>query len=114
MHKDIKYTKEIWRYMEALVLHTGAPKVHWEYNTSCSYIVEAKRFIPTVKHIAIPAYFLQYFLTMLFLFQNIRIIVSYQQICASNHVQVQLSDGVLNGGLVSDSIQPVIQNTINS
>ena len=29
--------------MEALALHTGAPAVHWEDNTSCIYVVEDKR-----------------------------------------------------------------------
>ena len=40
--------------MEALALHTGAPESHWEYNTSCIYIFEAKRVTPRVKHIDIP------------------------------------------------------------
>ena len=45
--------------MEALALYTGAPTVHWEYNTSCISVVEAKIFTPIVKHIDIPVYFLQ-------------------------------------------------------
>ena len=45
--------------MKALELHTGAPTVHWEDNTSCIHIVESKRFTPRVKHIYIPVYFLQ-------------------------------------------------------
>ena len=45
--------------MEALVLHTGTPIVHWEDNTSCIYFVEAKRVTPRVKHIDIPVCFLQ-------------------------------------------------------
>ena len=40
--------------MEYLELQPGAPKVHWEDNTSCIYIVEAKRVNPRVKHIEIP------------------------------------------------------------
>ena len=44
--------------MQALSLHTGAPTVHWEYNTSCIYVVEAKRLTPRVKHIDIPVCFL--------------------------------------------------------
>ena len=32
--------------MEALALYTGAPTVHWEYNTSCVSFVEAKRGTP--------------------------------------------------------------------
>ena len=34
--------------MEALSLHTGAPKEHWEDNTSCISIVEAKIVTPCV------------------------------------------------------------------
>ena len=45
--------------MEALALHTGAPTVHWEDNTSCISSVEAKIFTPRVKHIDIPVFFLQ-------------------------------------------------------
>ena len=45
--------------MEALALHTGAPTVHWEDNTSCISVVEDKRVTPRVKHIYIPIYFLQ-------------------------------------------------------
>ena len=59
MYKSVNRTKVIWRYMEALSLHTGSPTVHWEYNTSCISVVEAKRVTPTVKHIYIPVCFLQ-------------------------------------------------------
>ena len=45
--------------MEALALHTGVPTVHWEDNTSCISIIEAKRVTPRVKHIYIPVFFLQ-------------------------------------------------------
>ena len=45
--------------MEAIELHTGAPIVHWEYNTSRIYVVEAKRVPPRVKHIDITVCFLQ-------------------------------------------------------
>ena len=45
--------------MEALALHTGAPTVHWEDNTSFISVVEAKRVTTRVKHIDIPVYFLQ-------------------------------------------------------
>ena len=44
--------------MEALSLHTGAPTVHWEYNTSCIYVIEVKRVTPRVNQIYTPAYFL--------------------------------------------------------
>ena len=45
--------------MEDSALHTGAPESHWEYNTSCIYIFEAKRVTPRVKHIDITVCFLQ-------------------------------------------------------
>ena len=40
--------------MEALALNTGAPTVHWEDNTGCVSVVEAKIVTPRVKHIGIP------------------------------------------------------------
>ena len=51
---------------------------------------------------------------MVFLFQNMRILLLCCQICTPNHVQVKLSVGLLNWWLGSYSIQPLIQNTINS
>ena len=45
--------------MEALDLHTGAPTVHWEDNTSFISFVEAKIVNPRVKHIDITVCFLQ-------------------------------------------------------
>ena len=45
--------------MEDLSIHTGAPTLHWEYNTSCIYVVEDKRVTPRVKHVDIPVCFLQ-------------------------------------------------------
>ena len=45
--------------MEALALHIGAHTVHWEDNTTCISVVEAKRITPRVTHIDIPLYFLQ-------------------------------------------------------
>ena len=45
--------------MKALALHTGAPTVHWEDNTSCIYAVEAKIVTSIVKYIDIPVCFLQ-------------------------------------------------------
>ena len=45
--------------MEALALHTGATTVHWEDNTSCIYVVEAKIVTTRVKHIGIHTCFLQ-------------------------------------------------------
>ena len=43
MCKAFKKTKVIWRYVEALALHTVAPTVHWEDNTSCIYGVFHKK-----------------------------------------------------------------------
>ena len=37
--------------MEALELHTGAPILHWEDETSCISFVESKIVTPRVKHI---------------------------------------------------------------
>ena len=45
--------------MKALALHTGAPTVHWEDNTSFISFVEAKIVHPRVKHIDITVCFLQ-------------------------------------------------------
>ena len=53
MYKAVKKNKVIRRYMEALALYTGAPTVHWEDNTSCISVVEAKRVTSIVKHIDI-------------------------------------------------------------
>ena len=39
--------------MEAVSLHTGTPKVHWEDNTTCNSFVEATRVTNIVKHIYI-------------------------------------------------------------
>ena len=45
--------------MEDLSLHTNATTVHWEDNTICINIFEAKRVTPRFKHIDIPVFFLQ-------------------------------------------------------
>ena len=58
-YKAVKKTKVIRRYMEALALYIGATTVHWEYNTSCISVVEAKIVTRRVKHIDIPVCFLQ-------------------------------------------------------
>ena len=51
---------------------------------------------------------------MVSLFQNMINLVSCRKICAPRHVQFQLSVGVTNVWLDSNSIQSVINNTINS
>ena len=58
MYKAVKKTKVIRKNIEDLALYTGAPTLHWEDNTSCISVVEAKRVTPRVKHIAIPVCFL--------------------------------------------------------
>ena len=45
--------------MEALVIHTGATTVHWEYNTIFISVFEAKIVTPRVKHVDIPVCFIQ-------------------------------------------------------
>ena len=45
--------------MEDLAIYTGVPTVHWEDNTSCISVVEAKRVTPRAKQIDIPVCFLQ-------------------------------------------------------
>ena len=54
MLNSVTKTKVIWRYMEALEIHTGALTVHWKYNTSLIYIFEAKIVTTIVKHIDVP------------------------------------------------------------
>ena len=54
LYKAVNKTKVILRYMEALEIQTGAPKLHWEYNTSFIYVVESKIFTTRVKKIDIP------------------------------------------------------------
>ena len=71
MHKSVKKTKAIKRYMEALALYTGKLKVHWKDNTRCIYVVEAKIVTRRVKHINIPVFFNNKSLTMVFLLQNV-------------------------------------------
>ena len=45
--------------MEASALQKCAPTVHWEDNTRCISVVEAKIVTPRVKYIDIPVCFLQ-------------------------------------------------------
>ena len=58
MYRAAKKTKYIIIYMEALALHTGAPKVNWEDITSCISIVGYKIVTTRVKHIKIPVCFI--------------------------------------------------------
>ena len=43
--------------MEALAIYTGTSTLHWEGNTSCIFVVEAKIYTPRVKHIDISVFF---------------------------------------------------------
>ena len=72
--------------MEAFALHTGAPTVYWYDNTSCISGVGAKGVTTRVKHIDITVCFLQLQFDNGILFQNMRSIVSYRQICEPNNV----------------------------
>ena len=60
MYKAVKKTKFIRRYMEALVLHTGAHTVYLEDNTSFISVVESKIVTPGVKRMNITVCFLKY------------------------------------------------------
>ena len=84
--------------METLALHTGAPTINWEENTSCISVFKAKRVTPLVlKNWTFLSIFYNNNLTMVYLFQNMRSLVSCRQIFAPNHVQIQSSSRVLNG-----------------
>ena len=96
MYKSVKKTEYVQRYLEALSLHTSVPTVHWEYKTSCIYIVKAKRFNSRVKIIDIPVCFIQERFYYGLFFQNMRSIVSFRNKCAPNHIQVQLSFVLIN------------------
>ena len=98
MYKSVKKSNAIQRYMELLEIHNGAMTVHFKDIKSCIYVVEAKKGTLRVKHIDITVCFSsRKKLKMVSLFQNKRIIVSYQIICIPNHVQFQLSVGAING-----------------
>ena len=83
--------------MEFLALHTGVSTVHWEDNEICIYVVEDKMFTPIVKKLIFLFVFYHNNFTMLFLLPNMITIMPYRYICATNHVQVQVLVGVLNG-----------------
>ena len=94
--------------MEALELHTVAPTVHQEDNTTCIYVAEYKTVTPKVKIMDIPVCFLQE------QFENGIFVTEYEgKICAPNHAQVKLPVGLLNIWLGSYYIQPVIHKIMN-
>ena len=88
MYKAINKTKAIWSYMGLLAIHTSAPTIHWEENTSFIYVVESRIITPIFKHIEIPVCFLKFVLIMVSLFQNMRSIMLCWKICAPNHVHI--------------------------
>ena len=45
MYKSVNKTTVIRRYMEALALHTGAPKVHWEDNFFIFLLLRLKELL---------------------------------------------------------------------
>ena len=110
----VNKTKEIWKYMEALSLHTGAPTIHWKDNPSFITVVEYKRVTLRVKPLTLLSIFYKKILTMVFLFQNTRNLVLFRQICEPKYVKVQLLVWVINGWMGSYSIRPVIHNITNS
>ena len=114
MHRSFNKASDFRRYMESLALHTGAPTVHWESKTYIFLLFKLKTLLLYLNTLTFLSILYMNNLTMVFLLQNMRSLVSCHNICAPNHIQVQLSTGVLNGWLGSDSIQPVIYNNINS
>ena len=97
VYKADKKNQLIWICMVVLSLHTGAPKVHWGFNTSCISVVESKIITPRVKKIIFLSVSYKNNFAMVLLFTNMRRLVSFRQICAPNHILDQLSVGVLHG-----------------
>ena len=100
--------------MESLVLHTGAPTVHWEDNKILFMLLGMKWLHLESNILILQSVLFKNNFKMVFLLQNIRSLVSCKHVCVPNHVRVQLSVGVLNGLLGSGSTHPVILNTIKS
>ena len=101
--------------MEALALHTGAPTVYSEYNTSFIYVVEYKRVTPRVKHIDIPVWFLQeQFYNGIFVPKYDKSSVVPEDMCANpcSGPIISRSNKCMTGFRLYP--QPVIQNTIHS
>ena len=59
MHKAVKKTKAIQKYMESSELHNGVPTLNWEDNKSWISYIQAKIVTPRFKHIEISICFLQ-------------------------------------------------------
>ena len=84
--------------MEDLAIYTGVPTVHWEdIKKYVSLMLKLKGLLLELNTFIFLSVFYKSNLTMISLFQNMRSPVSCRQICAPNHVQFQLSVGLLNG-----------------
>ena len=83
--------------MKTLALHTVSPTLHWEDNTSCISVVESKIVTPIFKNMGITVCFIQEKGAMVYLFQNMRSLLSCYQICVPNHVEVILSIRLIIG-----------------
>ena len=59
-------------------------------------LLKLNELLKELKNLEIMSVFYENNLTMVFLFQNMRSLVSYRKICAPDHVQFQLSVRVLN------------------
>ena len=74
--------------------------VHQQYIGKTTNVVfmlfKLKQLLVDLNTLILLSVFYQNNLTMVFLFQHMRTIVSCWHICAPNHVEVQLSVGVLN------------------
>ena len=57
----VNKTKEIWKFMEALSLHTGAPTIYWKDNPSFITVVEYKRVTLRVKPLTLLSIFIIFF-----------------------------------------------------
>ena len=115
MYKDVKKPKFIRRYMEVLALHTGAPIVYWEDNTSCISVVEAKIVTTRVKHMDITVICLQEkFDNGLFLPKYEKSSVTPENMCTKPCSGQIISRGNIYRFIDSYSIQLVKHNTINS
>ena len=82
--------------MEALAINTGAPTVHLEDITTLYTLLNLKGLLLGSNIFIFLSTLYNNNLTMVCLFPNMRILVSLCQLCAPNHVQVQLSVILIN------------------
>ena len=76
--------------MEALEKHTGPPIVHCEYNIICVYVIEDKRVTLLVKNIGIIVFFSRNNMAMVYLFLNMRNLLSCHHIYVPSHVHIKI------------------------